>query len=280
MLYAILVMAALGLGASLGLGIASKKLAVEIDPRIEKLTELLPGANCGGCGYAGCSGLAEAVINEGVDVGKCPVCGVSALETICKELGLEAGTVVKRVARIMCAGGNDKVGKRFDYNGVRECKAAALLAGGDKNCPYGCLAYGTCIAVCPFEALSEGPGGIPVVDDARCTGCGKCVEVCPVNIIKLVPFDKKVHVLCSSKASGKDVRAVCPVGCIGCKLCEQVCPFEAIHITDNLAVIDYSRCKQCGLCVAKCPTKAIVNERAISADAANAAKAKSAVAVA
>ena len=268
MLSAILVMAALGLGSSLGLGIASKKLAIEIDPRIEKLAELLPGANCGGCGYAGCSGFAEAVITQGVEVSGCPVCAASAIKGICKALGLEAGEVTKRVARILCAGGNDRVSKRFDYNGVRECKAAALLAGGDKSCPYGCLAYATCIAVCPFGALSEGPDGIPVLNDARCTGCGKCVAVCPRDIIKLVPFGKAVHVLCCSKAPGKDVREVCPVGCIACKLCEQICPFEAIQVVNNLAVIDYDKCVQCGLCVAKCRPKAIVNERAVMAAAA------------
>ena len=265
MFYAILVMAALGLGASLGLGIASKKLAIEIDPRIEKLTDLLPGANCGGCGYAGCSGFAEAVIGEGVAVTKCPVCDVSTIEGICSELGLSAGAVVKKVARILCAGGDNRVGKRFEYKGVQDCKAAALLAGGDKSCPYGCLGYGTCIAVCPFDALSKGPGGISVVNDGRCTGCGQCVEACPRHIIKLVPLGKAVHVLCSSKAPGKEVLKVCPVGCIACKLCEQVCPFEAIHVADNLAVIDYGKCKQCGLCVEKCRPKAIVNERTLVA---------------
>ncbi|MBN1593410.1 MAG: electron transporter RnfB, partial [Candidatus Coatesbacteria bacterium] len=157
MLEAILVMAALGLGSSLGLGIASKKLAIEVDPRIEKLTELLPGANCGGCGYAGCGGLAEAVILEGVAVTKCPVCDASAIENICSEMGLEAGAVVKKVARILCGGGDNVVGKKFDYRGVEDCKAAALIGGGDKSCPYGCLGYGTCIAVCPFNAMYEGP---------------------------------------------------------------------------------------------------------------------------
>jgi len=265
MFYAVVVLAALGLGASLGLGIASKKLAVNLDPRIEKLAEMLPGANCGGCGYAGCSAFAEAVINDGVPVTRCSVCGSSMVEGICRELGLEAGEVVRRVARILCSGGNNRVGKRFEYNGVIDCKAAALLAGGDKNCPYGCLGYGTCIAVCSFGALSEGPAGIPVVNDDKCTGCGQCVAACPRHIIKLVPFGQTIHVLCSSKAPGKEVREVCPVGCIGCRLCEQVCPFEAIHVEDNLAVLDYDKCQQCGLCVGRCRPHAIVNERSAAA---------------
>ena len=267
MLYALLVLGALGLGASLGLGIASKKLAVKTDPRIEKLAEFLPGANCGGCGYAGCGGFAEAVINDGIAVTKCPVCDVSTIENICKEFGFEAGARVKMVARILCAGGDNRVGRGFGYKGVTDCKAAALICGGDKNCPYGCLGYDTCIKACPFDAISSGPSGIPVIDDSKCTGCGSCVEACPKNIIRLVPESKKIHVLCSSRDRGKAVRSVCPVGCVGCGLCAQVCPFEAIEIVNNLAVIDYSKCKQCGLCVTKCPQKSIKDERAVEAAA-------------
>ncbi|MBN2208228.1 MAG: RnfABCDGE type electron transport complex subunit B [Candidatus Coatesbacteria bacterium] len=265
MLYALLVLGALGFVASAGLGVASKKLAIKMDPRIERLSELLPGANCGACGFAGCSNLAEAVINEGAVVTRCPVCDETTLSTICKELKLEAGARVKMVVRIMCSGGDNKVGRSFDYKGVRDCKAAVLIAGGDKNCPFGCLGYGTCIEVCPFGALSEGPSGIPVVDDDACTGCGKCVAACPKDVMRLVPLSNGVHVMCNSKASGKEVRDVCPVGCIGCGLCEKVCPFEAIEIVDNLAVIDYQKCMQCGLCVSKCPQKTISNERAFAA---------------
>lgn len=249
------------------MGIAARRFGVKVDPRIEQLEELLPGANCGGCGYAGCSSFAEAVVRDGVAVTRCPVCDEKTVEAICQKLGLDAGPRRRMVARIVCQGCDSLVGRRFRYNGVQDCKAAALLGGGDKECEYGCLGYNTCVDVCQFDAISPGEDGIPVVDDQRCTGCAKCVEACPKDVIRLVPYGLGVHILCNSLAPGKQTKSVCPVGCIGCGICERVCPFEAIEVKDNLAILNYDKCRQCGLCVSKCPQKTIVDARAIAAAA-------------
>ncbi len=242
------------------LAYASKKFAVEVDPRAEELLAILPGANCGGCGYPGCSGYADAIL-QGAPTNSCPVGGATVAEKIAAVMGVAVDTsAIRQVATVYCRGGKEECGKRFQYTGVQTCRAAQAVGGGDKLCTFGCLGYGDCLRACPFDAISMGDNGLPVIDEAKCTGCEQCVLACPRKITALRPVDALVQVRCLSEAKGKDVRAICSTGCIGCGLCMKACPFDAITLENNLARIDYSKCRKCGLCVTKCPTKAIVGQ--------------------
>ncbi len=256
---AILVMGALGFCLSLFLGIAAKLFFVEVDPRIEIIADLLPGANCGGCGYAGCSDYAEAIIKDNVPPNKCVAGGANVTEAICSILGVKVSLEERKIVRICCRGDNEKAKKNFIYKGANDCYAAILSTGGDKACKYGCVGLGSCVKACPFGALSMGDNGIPVVDETQCTGCGSCVEACPRNIPKLFPASQKVAPLCSSHAGGKMVKSVCSVGCIGCGICAKKCPEKAIKMVNYLPEIDIKRCNGCLECVKKCPTGAMVD---------------------
>ncbi|HHY45671.1 MAG TPA: RnfABCDGE type electron transport complex subunit B [Firmicutes bacterium] len=250
-----------GLGALFGvaLALAAKKFAVEQDPRFEKIVEVLPGANCGGCGYPGCSGLAEAISKGSAPVDACPVGGAAVAAKVATIMGQEpVKGYVRKVARVMCGGDRANASTRFLYSGLNDCKAAGLVAGGPKACTYGCLGLGSCVRACPFDAMRMGDNGLPIVDEEKCTGCGKCVAACPRNLIVLVPDSSKVNVYCKSEARGAQVRKVCKVGCIGCGLCVKVCPNSAIVLENNLASILPEKCDACGRCVEKCPTKCII----------------------
>lgn len=255
---AIISLGALGLFFGLGLGLASRKFAVKTDPRVEKILGVLPGANCGACGMAGCCGFAEAVVVGKAEPGGCAPGGAEVASHLAGILGVEVKTKEKEVAKLQCRGGKGKAVEKFTYRGVDDCRAAALLFGGNKVCPSGCLGLGTCAEVCPFGAISLGQEGLPIINEVLCTGCGKCISACPRGILTLVPGEAPVHILCKSLEKGKQVRAACKVGCIGCGLCVKVCPQKAIIMEDNLARIDYSQCASCGKCVEKCPTGCIV----------------------
>lgn len=246
----------LGLVFGVGLAIAAKRLAVHTDPRLEKVHGLLPGANCGACGGAGCFGFAEMLISGKAPLSACKVAEDRARELIAGVLGMKAETRLKQVATLHCAGGT-KVKDRFDYRGIKDCVAANLVMGGQKGCVFGCLGFGTCELVCPFGAIKMSGEGLPVVDKDKCKACNKCVEACPKQLFTLVDLTQNVYVACRSRDTGKDTRAVCVVGCIACRKCEQVCPSDAIHVMDNLAVIDYSKCTSCAECVKVCPAKTI-----------------------
>ena len=254
---AIFCLSGLGLLASLGLGLAAKRFAVEVDPKIEAVEGVLPGINCGACGYPGCSHFARALVKEGAPVGGCIAGGEDTALALSELMGVKAVIGEKRVAVVLCKGGREESTTKFTYRGVEDCKAAIIVSGGDKACPYGCLELRTCERVCPFDAVVISEGGIAVVDPEKCTGCGICVKECSKGIIQLVPVGKRVSILCGSDEKGSEVRKKCAVGCIACETCVRVCPFDAISMKGNLAVLDHERCQVCGLCIPRCPTRAI-----------------------
>ncbi|MGA1847055.1 RnfABCDGE type electron transport complex subunit B [Deferribacter abyssi] len=258
MIEAIIVVGASGFAAGFGLLLASKKFSVEKDPRIEDVNELLPGANCGGCGYPGCSALAEAIVSGDTPPTACPVGGAELAEKIGELLGLEVGTTVKKVAKIKCKGGHNECPSKYDYYGPLDCHAIVLLGGGNKGCIYGCVGGGSCVKACNFDALKMGENGIPVVDEDKCTACGLCVKACPRNLIELIDVEKRYLVTCSSKDKGVETKKVCSVGCIACRLCAKNCPVDAIMVENNVAFIQPEKCTNCGKCEEVCPTKAIV----------------------
>ncbi|MBH1941186.1 RnfABCDGE type electron transport complex subunit B [Mobilitalea sibirica] len=251
------IVGATGLAIGVFLGIAGKKLSVEVDEKELQVRELLPGANCGACGYPGCDGLAKAIAAGTSPVNACPVANQEAYDQIAAVMGTESASADKMVAYVKCAGTCDKTEVKYEYYGVKDCKSAALLPGkGNKKCSYGCMGFGSCVRVCAFDAIHI-VNGIAVVDKEKCASCEKCVAECPNNIIEMVPAKAKTLVACSSMDKGKDVKAACSAGCIGCKLCVKNCEFDAIHVEDNLAYIDYSKCTNCGKCAAVCPVKVI-----------------------
>ncbi len=249
-----------GVGAVFGLGLAfaAKKFAVMTDPKVEAVREVLPGANCGACGFAGCQGYAEAVVKDpNLSPGLCAPGKADVAALVAKITGKVAPEAVPTVATVFCRGDECKASRRFKYDGVKDCRAAILVSGGDKTCQYGCLGYGTCAKACPFEAIKMGPENLPIIDREKCTACGVCVAACPKSIIHLTPADKKVHILCSSHDKGPAVKKACEIGCIGCGLCAKGCPEGAISMDNNLAMMNYAKCAHCETCVLLCPQRTI-----------------------
>ncbi len=261
-----------GIGLVLGgvLAYASKVFAIETDPRISQVRDALPGANCGGCGYPGCDGCAAAIVAGKAPVNACPVGGASTAKNISAIMGVEVGNSERKVARVICNGTHENAKKKFEYQGITDCRAAANVQGGDKGCPYGCLGLGTCEHLCPFDAIHVNEQGVAQVDIEKCTACGVCVAACPKDVIELVPESREVRVLCNSKDKGKEVKNNCSVGCIGCQICVKSCPFDAMEFKDNLAHVNYDKCTNCMICAEKCPTGAIyanfANRRKASID--------------
>jgi Na+-translocating ferredoxin:NAD+ oxidoreductase RNF subunit RnfB len=251
------IVAGVGLFIGLFLGFAAKTFAVEQDERELKVRELLPGANCGGCGYPGCDGLASAIAKGEAPANACPVANKEAHKLIAEVMGTTAEETEKKVAFVKCAGTCDKTQVKYEYYGVQDCKKAALVPGkGNKKCSYGCMGFGSCVKVCAFDAIHM-VNGIAVVDKEKCTACTKCTAECPNKLIEMVPAKARHLVACSSPEKGKDVKAACSAGCIGCKLCVKACEFDAITVENNLAYIDYSKCTNCGKCAVVCPVKVI-----------------------
>ena len=247
-----------GLFIGVFLGIAGKKFAVKVDEREEAILGVLPGNNCGGCGYAGCSGLAAAIVKGEAEVSGCPVGGAPVAAKIGDIMGVAAGTQERQTAFVKCAGTCEKAILDYDYTGIQDCTMASMMQnGGAKGCNSGCLGFGSCVAACPFDAIHI-VDGVAVVDKEACKACGKCVAACPRKLIEIVPYDMKHLVKCNSKDKGKDVMKACKVGCFGCKMCEKACKFDAVKVLDNVAHIDPEKCTGCGACAAKCPKKVIL----------------------
>lgn len=254
---AALVVGGTGLFIGVFLGFAGRKFAVAVDEREEAIMAVLPGNNCGGCGYAGCAGLAAAIAAGDAEVGSCPVGGSPVAARIGEIMGVEALEQIHQVAFVKCIGTCEKAGLDYEYHGPGDCIMVNMMQnGGPKICNHGCLGEGTCVKVCPFDAIHI-VDGVAVVEKDECKACGKCIAACPKKLIELVPYAQKHIVQCSSKDKGKDVLKACSVGCIGCKMCERVCESDAIHVTDNIAYIDVEKCTDCGACAEKCPKKII-----------------------
>ena len=252
----VIILGAMGAVFGVLLGICAKAFRVKKDERIEKIAELLAGANCGGCGYPGCSAYAEALCQGVANISDCPGTKPENKEKIAEILGVSVGESVPMVATVMCSGTCSNVVLNHHYEGITDCVAAARYGGSDKACPYGCIGFGSCAQVCKFGAITM-ENDIAVIDRDKCVACGACIDICPHNVIKLVEKKQRTFVKCVSKDKGASLKNICSAGCIGCKICEKNCPKDAIHVVDNLAVIDYEKCVNCGICASKCPKKII-----------------------
>ncbi len=257
LLIPIAAMAALGLIFGLLLAYALKIFGIEVDPTISFIIAKLPGSNCGACGKAGCAGFAEALKKGETMPSGCAVSNEEARISIAQILGIDYNPKVKTFPTLLCNGGK-RAKDKYIYRGIRSCKAASLVFGGQKACAFGCLELGDCVDACPFEAITMGSDGLPVVDPNKCTACGKCVAACPKKLFELTPIDKYYYVKCSSTDPGAIVTKVCSVGCIACRKCEKACPIGAIKVENNLAKIDYGKCQTIGKCFEVCPTKVII----------------------
>ena len=267
---AIAILGGLGLGFGLVLAAASKVFYVETDPRLEQLNECLPGANCGGCGYAGCGGYAEAVLNGEAEIGKCASGGNECAQAMAAIMGVKAEAVTRKVALVRCSGekhydkdGNLISGARVkaEYEGFHDCLAASKVGGnGPLSCKFGCLGFGTCVKACKYDAIHI-ENGVAKVNEDRCVGCMACAAACPRKLIVPVEPDRNVVIACASLAKGAVTTRGCTTGCIGCGLCKRICPNEAITIVNNLAIIDYEKCDNCGLCATVCPKHLIKDSK-------------------
>jgi len=254
---AVLIVTAVGVIAGVILTVASHLFGVPADETAAKIREALPGANCGGCGFSGCDGYAEAVAAGKAKPNLCSVGGADTAAKIGEILGVEITAEERKIATLRCCGGCDKTSKRFVYSGIKSCAAVHLVHGGDGSCEYGCLGYGDCVSACQFGGVTL-VNGLPQFDPEFCIGCGSCVKACPKGLITLRPISKTYTVACLSKEKGAVQRKLCTAGCIGCGKCEKVCPSGAIKVENNLAVIDYTLCTNCGLCAENCPVKCIL----------------------
>lgn len=239
------------------LGFAGRLFAVKTDERETAVREALPGNNCGGCGYAGCDALAKAIAAGEAPANACPVGGTAVAEQIAQIMGVETTAVQRQVAYVHCAGTCDKAKLNYHYYGAPDCRQASVSPDhAGKACAFGCLGFGTCVAVCPAHAIRL-QDGIAVVDPDKCISCEQCVATCPQHIISMRPDNAAIEVACSSTNFGKAVKAVCAAGCIGCGICQKVCPNSAIKVENHLARVDHALCTGCGACVEKCPVKVI-----------------------
>ncbi|HOX24492.1 MAG TPA: RnfABCDGE type electron transport complex subunit B [Candidatus Krumholzibacteria bacterium] len=256
LVYSLLTMGGLGVFFSAALAIADKKLRVEEDPRIGLAVEVLPGANCGACGFAGCNAYAEAVVTAGAGINRCPVGGQGAIDGLALIMGVEATTAVKHVVRLMCRGTASLAREKAHYDGPTSCAVQDLVSGGAKACQWGCLGGGDCVSVCTFGALEMGPDGLPVVYEDLCMACAACVTACPRDLFELHPVTREFFVFCKNHDDPKTAKDVCEVACTGCTICARNSE-GAITMVENLAVIDHEKINPAIIPIEKCKTRAI-----------------------
>lgn len=259
---ALIVLGCIAIISAVILYFVAKKFAVYEDPLIDQVAEVLPGANCGGCGYAGCRAFAENCVKTGkLERDYCPVGGTDVMKRVAALLGVEAQTSEPKVAVLLCNGNSECRPKLTTYTGVKKCSIAHATYAGETGCKFGCIGFGDCEVSCAFDALHiDTATGLPVIDEDKCTACGACVKACPKLLLQLRkkgPKNRKVYVACKNQDKGAVARKACSNACIGCSKCVKECPFEAITIENNVAYIDDSKCRLCRKCVAVCPTGAI-----------------------
>ena len=260
-IYTIISLCAIGIASAVILYFVAQKFKVEEDPRIDTVESILPGANCGGCGKPGCRGFAEATIKAtSLDGLFCPVGGAETMTKVAAALGMEVTVQTPQIAVVRCNGTCDHRQRTSQYDGYKSCAIEHSLYRGETDCTFGCLGCGDCVTACPFDAIHMDENGLPVVSEEKCVACGACVKACPRNIIELRNKGvkgRRVFVCCVNKDKGNIARKACTAACIGCGKCVKECPFEAITLENNLAYIDFRKCRLCRKCVSVCPTHAI-----------------------
>ena len=260
-IYTIISLCAIGIASAVILYFVAQKFKVEEDPRIDTVESILPGANCGGCGKPGCRGFAEATVKAtSLDGLFCPVGGAETMTKVAAALGMEVTAQTPQIAVVRCNGTCDHRQRTSQYDGYKSCAIEHSLYRGESDCTFGCLGCGDCVTACPFDAIHMDENGLPVVSEEKCVACGACVKACPRNIIELRNKgvkDRLVFVCCLNKDKGYIARKACTAACIGCGKCVKECPFEAITLENNLAYIDFRKCRLCRKCVSVCPTHAI-----------------------
>lgn len=252
----VLIFAALGVLAGALLTAAAKIFAVEVDERVDQISEALPQANCGACGFSGCADYADAIVNRGAECGLCKPGGEKSAKAISKIMGVEVSVGEPLVAFVRCAGDCTITPHKYEFDGEQSCAACNRYYNGSKLCTCGCLGYGDCVSVCPQNAISI-IDRIAVVDKAKCIGCGLCAKTCPNGLIAIRRISQKTDIFCSSSELAKVTHLKCPEGCIGCRMCEKVCETGAITVHDNHAAIDYEKCIDCGKCAEVCKVHAV-----------------------
>ncbi|MBQ6692234.1 MAG: RnfABCDGE type electron transport complex subunit B [Clostridia bacterium] len=246
----------LGLLFGLLLGYAAKKFEVKADERVDQVRELLPGANCGGCGNPSCDAYAARLVEGVSGINECAVVSNENRAKIAAILGLETTAMERTVATVLCQGCGKNSPARYEYKGVQSCRSALLVVDGPKGCPQGCIGLGDCAAVCAFDAIKI-IDGLPVIDENKCHACGTCVAACPRQVIRCLPYKRVARPLCRTQLPAKDARATCKTACIHCGMCARNCPQKAIKLENGQVIVDEALCTGCGVCVEKCPTKAI-----------------------
>lgn len=264
----IVALALLAIIFGLGLAYASDFCAVETDPKVEEINDVLPQVNCGACGYKGCTQYAEAVAKGEAEANLCVPGGDDVSRKVAAIMGVEVGEAVPQRAVVRCQGGSEVCPEQFEYSGIQDCLAASLVQGGPKPCAFGCLGFGSCADACPFDAITMGEDRLPQIDPEKCTACGICVKTCPKGIIEVLPAEHQVYVGCSSHGKGKSVKTMCSKGCIACQLCAKKTESGAITMEDNLPVIDYEKGQDFDVAVEKCPMKCFVVEGAVPVETA------------